>query len=107
MRQLRVFEKPGREAMVLAVALERKAPAVPAEGDKPAAAPATIRAVVVADIELLDGRIFGLRNRPDEVFGLDFDNVTFALNVLDQLAGDDRFLDIRKRKPRHRTLERI
>jgi ABC-2 type transport system permease protein len=108
MRQLRVFEKPGREAMVLAVALERKAPAAaPAEGDKPAAAPATIRAVVVADIDLLDGRIFGLRNRPDEVFGLDFDNVTFALNVLDQLAGDDRFLDIRKRKPRHRTLERI
>jgi len=107
MRQLRVFEKPGREAMVLAVALERKAPAVPAEGAAPAAAPATIRAVVVADIDLLDGRIFGLRNRPDEVFGLDFDNVTFALNVLDQLAGDDRFLDIRKRKPRHRTLERI
>jgi ABC-2 type transport system permease protein len=106
MRQLRVFEKPGREAMVLAVALERKAPA-PAEGAAPAAAPATIRAVVVADIDLLDGRIFGLRNRPDEVFGLDFDNVTFALNVLDQLAGDDRFLDIRKRKPRHRTLERI
>jgi ABC-2 type transport system permease protein len=107
MRQLRVFEKPGREAMVLAVTLERKAPAVPAEGDKPFAAPATIRAVVVADIDLLDGRIFGLRNRPDEVFGLDFDNVTFTLNVLDQLAGDDRFLDIRKRKPRHRTLERI
>jgi len=112
MRQLRVFEKPGREAMVLAVALERKAPAPPADpaakaDDKPAAGPATIRVVVVADIDLLDGRIFGLRNRPDEVFGLDFDNVTFALNVLDQLAGDDRFLEIRKRKPKHRTLERI
>ena len=111
MRQLRVFEKPGREAMVLAVAIERKGaatPADPAQPDaKPAAAPAPIRAVVVADIDLLDGRIFGLRNRPDEVFGLDFDNVTFALNVLDELAGDDRFLDIRKRKPRHRTLERI
>jgi len=108
MRQLRVFEKPGREAMVLAVAIERKAPADAAAADaKPAAEPATIRAVVVADIDLLDGRIFGLRNRPDEVFGLDFDNVTFALNVLDQLAGDDRFLDIRKRKPKHRTLERI
>jgi ABC-2 type transport system permease protein len=61
----------------------------------------------VADIDLLDGRIFGLRNRPDEVFGLDFDNVEFALNVLDVLAGDDRFVDIRKRKPKHRTLERI
>jgi len=107
MRQLRVFEKPGREAMVLAVAIERKPPAAAAEGDDPPPTPATIRAVVVADIDLLDGRIFGLRNRPDEVFGLDFDNVTFALNILDELAGDDRFLDIRKRKPRHRTLERI
>jgi ABC-2 type transport system permease protein len=102
MRQLRVFEKPGRQAMTLAVAIERKA-----SGPADAAAAAPIRAVVVADIDLLDGRIFGLRNRPDEVFGLDFDNVTFALNVLDTLAGDDRFLDIRKRKPKHRTLERI
>jgi ABC-2 type transport system permease protein len=41
------------------------------------------------------------------MFGLDFDNVEFALNILDQLAGDERFTDIRKRKPRHRTLERI
>jgi ABC-2 type transport system permease protein len=102
MRQLRLFEKPGRQAMTLAVAIERKA-----SGSADAAAAAPIRAVVVADIDLLDGRIFGLRNRPDEVFGLDFDNVTFALNVLDTLAGDDRFLDIRKRKPKHRTLERI
>jgi ABC-2 type transport system permease protein len=84
--------------MVIAVSVERKAAA-------PEAKP--IRAVVVADIDLLDGRIFGLRNRPDEVFGLNFDNVTFALNILDSLSGDTRFLDIRKRKPKHRTLERI
>jgi len=98
MRQLRIFEKPGKQAMVVAVSVERKAAA-------PEAKP--IRAVVVADIDLLDGRIFGLRNRPDEVFGLNFDNVTFALNILDSLSGDTRFLDIRKRKPKHRTLERI
>jgi len=97
-RQLRIFEKPGKQAMVIAVSVERKAAA-------PEAKP--IRAVVVADIDLLDGRIFGLRNRPDEVFGLNFDNVTFALNILDSLSGDTRFLDIRKRKPKHRTLERI
>jgi len=30
-----------------------------------------------------------------------------VLNVLDALAGDDRFIEIRKRKPVHRTLERI
>ncbi|RLT15306.1 MAG: ABC transporter permease [Planctomycetota bacterium] len=114
MRQLQNLEKPGKQVMVLAVSLERKQPkaALDAAAD-PTTEGATatvvrpIRAVVVADIDLLDGRIFGLRNRPDEVFGLDFDNVTFALNVLDSLAGDDRFLKIRKRKPKHRTLERI
>jgi ABC-2 type transport system permease protein len=109
MRQLRIFEKRADESMVLAVMVERKPvpPAAPAEGQPPPPPAQPVRAVVVADIDLLDGRIFGLRNRPDEVFGLDFDNVEFALNVLDVLAGDDRFVDIRKRKPKHRTLERI
>jgi ABC-2 type transport system permease protein len=112
MRQLQIFEKQAKQSMVLAVAVERQQAAEAKEsgdaGDKeapPAARP--IRAVIVADIDLMDGRIFGLRNRPDEVFGLNFDNVTFVLNILDSLAGDDRFLEIRKRKPKHRTLERI
>jgi ABC-2 type transport system permease protein len=115
-RQLRIFERRADESLVLAVLVERVAkPAAAAAqpGAEPAAdgegkaAVKPIRAVVVADIDLLDGRIFGLRTRPDEVFGLDFDNVEFALNVLDDLAGDERFIEVRKRKPRHRTLERI
>ncbi|MFM7033739.1 MAG: Gldg family protein [Planctomycetia bacterium] len=108
MRSLRNFEQPGKQATVLAALIERT-PSADAgstpEGNAPAAS--LVRAVVVCDIDLMDGRIFGLRNRPDEVFGLNFDNVTFVLNVLDSLAGDDRFLEIRKRKPKHRTLERI
>ena len=40
-------------------------------------------------------------------YGWDFDNVTFVLNVLDGLAGDDRFIEIRKRKPVYRTLTAI
>jgi len=102
-RMLRAFEKPGDDTMTLAVAVERKqSPAK--EGD---AEPKPIRAVVVSDIDLLSGVFFGLRNRRDETFNFDFDNVTFALNVLDWLSGDDRFVEIRKRKPKHRTLERI
>jgi ABC-2 type transport system permease protein len=117
MRTLRIYEKPSGagEQTVLAVLIERKSQQSPADAasaakiDDAIAADSgkAIRAVVVADIDMLDGRIFGLRNRPDEVFALDFDNVTFVLNVLDSLSGDDRFLDIRKRKPKHRTLERI
>jgi ABC-2 type transport system permease protein len=102
-RLLRAFEKPGDDTMTLAVALERKQP--PAEEGQPE--PKAIRAVVVSDIDLLSGVFFGLRNRRDETFNFDFDNVTFALNVLDWLSGDERFVEIRKRKPKHRTLERI
>jgi ABC-2 type transport system permease protein len=108
MRQLQLFEKQAKQSMTLAVAIERQAAGSAAKeggGEQPGGKP--IRAVVVSDIDLMDGRIFGLRNRPDEVFGLNFDNVTFVLNVLDWLAGDERFLEIRKRKPKHRTLERI
>ena len=36
-----------------------------------------------------------------------FDNVTFVLNTLDVLAGDDRFVDVRKRRPTHRTLKTL
>ncbi|MFM8577725.1 MAG: Gldg family protein [Planctomycetaceae bacterium] len=110
-RQLRAFEKPGSTEMTLAALVERQSPdpVTAEEGAQGSSAVERkpIRAAIVADIDLMDGRIFGLRDRPDEVFALDFDNVAFVLNVLDQLAGDDRFLEIRKRKPRHRTLERI
>ncbi len=114
-RMLQAFEQPGQEAMVLAASVQREGqaePVDPAEGDdagggEDAAAARPIQAIVVTDIDLLDGRIFGLRDRPDEFFALDFDNVTFVLNILDELAGDDRFIEIRKRKPVHRTLERI
>ncbi len=98
-RMLRAFEKPGTEPFVLAVAVDRKA------GGGADAKP--VRAVVVADIDLLSAVFFGLRTRGDDMFGFDFDNVTFVLNVLDTLAGDDQFVEIRKRKPKHRTLERI
>ena len=110
MRQLRIFEKPGSQAMVLAAAVDRDLPGAQSadEGSEGSSEEATtVRAIVVADIDLMGPQIFRLRNRPDEVFGLNFDNVTFVLNVLDTLSGDDRFLEIRKRKPKHRTLERI
>ena len=53
---------------------------------------------------------FVLRERGgtgDEELDMRFDNVTFILNVLDYLAGDDRFIDIRKRRPVHRTLTTV
>jgi ABC-type uncharacterized transport system involved in gliding motility auxiliary subunit len=49
---------------------------------------------------------YNIRSRgPDSDFPLDVDNVTFSLNVVDQLTGETRFLNVRNRRRLHRTLE--
>ena len=84
---------------------EKKAdekPAKPQEVD--------VNVVVVGDIDMLSRNFFRLREQGDNPeFGMryDFDNVTFVLNTLDVLAGDERFVDIRKRRAVYRTLSTI
>ena len=71
---------------------------------------AEINVVIVADIDMLHQEFFRLREQgdvPEAGIHFDFDNVTFVLNVLDELAGDHRFVEIRKRRPAHRTLKTI
>ncbi len=78
---------------------------------KEAAKEVDINVVLVADIDCLASDFFGLRaqvgnpERPD--FDLQLDNITFVLNTLDSLAGEERFIPIRSRRPHHRTLEKI
>ena len=79
---------------------------------KPAAKPtrAEVNVVLVADVDMISPAFFQLREQneiPELGIRFDFDNVTFVLNTLDELAGDDRFIDIRSRRPKHRTLTRI
>jgi ABC-2 type transport system permease protein len=49
-----------------------------------------------------------IRARPgeDEEDRIDFqfENVNFLLNIIDVLSGDDEYIEIRKRKPKHSTL---
>jgi len=80
----------------------------PAEA-KPAATP-EINVVVVGDVDCLFGQFFALRARgadPDDELDFHFDNVPFVLNVLDVLAGDKRFVEIRTRRPAHRPLTKV
>ncbi|HAE10696.1 MAG TPA: hypothetical protein DCG39_03535 [Opitutae bacterium] len=65
-----------------------------------------INVILVADADGLADPFFNIRSRgPDSEFPLDVDNVTFSLNLIDQLAKEERLLEIRNRRRLHRTLE--
>lgn len=71
-----------------------------------------IDVVLVADIDWIAPQIFQLRamgKDPDATGQIDFkfQNVPFVLNILDELAGDDRFIDLRKRTQAHRILTKV
>ena len=61
-----------------------------------------INVIFVADADLISNELFNIRER--QAFGLKIDNVTFLLNCVDQLAGDDSYIALRKRRETHRTL---
>jgi ABC-2 type transport system permease protein len=57
---------------------------------------------------LISGLFFRLRSQRQSNDQIpNFDNVAFVLNALDVLAGDERFVDVRSRRPTFRSLERL
>lgn len=68
--------------------------------------------VVVADLDLFGNMFFQMHERGGDVDGdgvddVRFDNVPFLLNTVDSLAGDDRFIDLRKRRSSFRRLTKL
>jgi ABC-2 type transport system permease protein len=104
---------PGNVPYVMAAHIQGKVPgddagkaeAKDAKPEDKKAAGTELNVVLVADIDMLHQEFFRLREQGEvPEAGISFD---FVLNVLDSLAGDERFLDLRKRRPKHRTLSRI
>jgi ABC-2 type transport system permease protein len=72
-----------------------------------AAAQRSLHVVYVSDLDVLDDQFLFLRARPDEDVRFNFENVTFVLNVIDSLAGEHDFVEIRKRKPHYGSLKMV
>ncbi|MCA9129318.1 MAG: Gldg family protein [Planctomycetales bacterium] len=116
--ELRVLQGPPMgEEQVLAVLVEGTEAAKPAaaeDGPKDdaeggAEANATgrpIRAVYVADVDFIHPFFSENRKRPEQFADLDLrvQNITFVLNLIDELAGEDRYPTIRSHEPQHVTL---
>lgn len=73
--------------------------------------PGPVNVIYTADIDCLASVFVELRANPNnEMFGdvtFNFENVSYVLNTIDRLAGDDRFLAIRTRKFSHPTLRAV
>jgi len=63
--------------------------------------------VVVSDIDFIHDTFFALRAQQEADLALVFDNVTFVLNIVDDLAGEKRFTEVRSRRPAHRPLTAV
>src|SRR5262249_24626937 len=62
----------------------------------------------VAEVDVLSSTFVNMRNEPNTMVArFRFDNVPFVCNLIDGVAGEDRFLEIRKRKPKHSTLRMV
>lgn len=110
---LQIAEGPTRGKFVLAARIKGKAKDGDEkkddakDGEKKESAPwadKPLNVVYVTDIDLMASAFVRIRAQPDQMFRWRFENVTFALNAIDSLSGDDGYLDIRKRKTKYSTL---
>jgi ABC-2 type transport system permease protein len=94
---------PGGKALTLAARVEGTFPPAAHIPGTAAEKPAKVKLVFVADLDCISDMFFDLRNSRDFAF----DNVTFVLNSVDSLVGDESYIELRKRRAKLRTLTAV
>ncbi len=96
---------------IVAISVEgaAKEAAAPAEGEEAGAAARGVKAVYVADTDIMLPVFLQLRAEPDQATDMrfQFQNVTFLLNTIDWLTGETEFIDVRKHEPNFASLKMI
>jgi ABC-2 type transport system permease protein len=99
---------PTTGAHVIAARLTGGAPAAPAPTETDVAGPPVpkpLNVLLISDLDMISPAFFSLRESGAAEFN--FDNITFFLNAVDTLVGDESLVELRKRRPLYRTLERL
>jgi ABC-2 type transport system permease protein len=106
---------PSGENHTLAARVTGQAPAEPAPAAKDAEKKdaekknqtpgAKINVIAISDLDMIGEQFFQIRS--SKVEDLDFDNIPFVLNCVDVLAGDESFVTLRKKRPKHHRLKTL
>ncbi|RMG08792.1 MAG: hypothetical protein D6731_20995 [Planctomycetota bacterium] len=94
--------RPHQRVLALKIKGRLKAPSDAQGMSKGKRSEKTFEAIVVADMDMVSNVFYSLREqgRAD----LTLDNVTFVANCIDALAGEHSYIELRKLRPKHRTL---
>jgi ABC-2 type transport system permease protein len=103
--RIEIPEKPVEYVLAAKITGAKKSVSASLSGAEDVRKGKELNVIYVADLDMISDTFFQIRDQKWQ--DLNLDNVTFILNCVDDLVGDDTFIDLRKRRPKHRTLETI
>jgi len=92
----------------IAALIESKVPAA-VEGESSATAAKPLKVVYVSDLDCMSGVFVDIRKNPSQLEAVEFQfqNITFVLNVIDVLCGENKYPAIRRHIPTYSTLKLV